>query len=652
MTAVTAVKANTHQPGCVTSFALGMRPSFVQKPKPSKLCTYQADFGNRKRSRTSGLIVRADVAHAVAPARSPSVERFDFLVIGSGIAGLSYALKVAPYGRVAIITKADAAEGCTRYAQGGICAVLDPSDSVESHVNDTLVAGAYLNDIDAVRAVCSEGPKLVLELAEFGARFTRSKTSGDLHLTKEGGHSARRIVHAADATGAEIERALLAAAESNSNIVFYEHHLAVDLLIGESGVDGQRYALGVDVMDQRAGGVMTRFLSPVTMLASGGAGQLYPMTTNPGVATGDGMAMAHRVNAAVANLEFVQFHPTALVSSRCPFPLASTPGACPAFLISEAVRGEGGHLYTADGGRRFMPRLDPRAELAPRDVVARAIHFEMERSGNNHVLLDITHKPKHQVLSHFPTIAARCESVGIDITSQPIPVAPAQHYMCGGVQTGLAGETSIRGLFACGEVACSGLHGANRLASNSLLEGLVFAERAAVPSILHAEQALQLAGRAMTVAAGDALSFAKSGMRVVRPLPAAASAWVAARRSELQSTMWSAAGIVRRSDTMLHAFTWVQKLQAEVEDLSLAHGPSTELIELRNLATMGGLVLSSALSRKESRGGHYCLDFPEPIPAECRSTVIAAPVKKSNAQPLSIGKGSKRALSLTRSYEL
>lgn len=602
------------------------------------------------------------------------VKHYDFLVIGSGIAGLTYALKVAEYGSVAIITKAAASEGCTRYAQGGICAVLDSNDSVHSHIQDTMAAGAYLNNPAAVEVVCKEGPALVQELAgTFGAQFTKT-SRGDLHLTREGGHSARRIVHAADATGAEIERALLDTARGSRNIHFFEHHLAVDILIGNGIGMGQKYALGVDVLDQTAltaaststsSGLM-RFLAPVTMLASGGAGQLYPLTTNPGVATGDGMAMAHRVNAAMANLEFVQFHPTALVSTACPFSMVTNnsigddDGAtCPAFLISEAVRGEGGRLLSGDGrARRFMEDIDPRGELAPRDVVARAIHFEMQAAGTDHVLLDISHLSAEKILNHFPTIAARCGSVGIDIVADPIPVAPAQHYMCGGVQTGLHGETGVKGLYACGEVACTGLHGANRLASNSLLEGLVFAHRAARASVAHADHALQVAGRSMTVSASSALYQASSSSSQLRPLPAAARQWAAARRSELQTTMWKAAGIVRRADAMLPALSWMRALQSDVEDLEAVHGPSTQLIELRNLATVGGLVLSSALSRKESRGGHYCLDYPETLPAECRSTIIASPVKKKSTAvsqtvfSSSGGGGSRKGrgeLSLTRS---
>lgn len=546
-----------------------------------------------------------------------AVEHFDFIVLGSGIAGLSYALKVAQYGRVAVITKAAADEGCTAYAQGGICAVLDPHDSVEAHVHDTMVAGAWLNDRNAVDVVCREGPRYVLELAKFGAEFTRTG-GGDLHLTREGGHSARRIVHAADATGAEIERALVATARANPAIHFFEHHLATDLLTEDVG--GIRYCLGADVLDQQQMR-MTRFVAPVTMLATGGAGQVYPNTTNPSVTTGDGIAMAYRAKAPVANMEFVQFHPTSLFAPACPGYCANGVGALAgrSFLITEAVRGEGGMLFNL-GGKRFMPRYDERLELAPRDIVARSIQAEMMGRGESHVLLDISHKPRHAVLDHFPNVAAHCASLGVDITQDPIPVVPAQHYLCGGVQTGLLGETRVMGLYACGEVACSGLHGANRLASNSLLEGLVFANRAVGPSVAHAEHARRAAAGALRSAAGSA-DF--SGTAAPRPLPASAAAWVADKRRELTGLMWSAAGIVRRQADMKAALQSISQLHVEVKALCQSYGVNTELVELRNLVTVGELIMSSALQRRESRGGHYCQDYPQEVMQECRATVIS-----------------------------
>lgn len=562
---------------------------------------------------------------------SPAVQQFDFLVLGSGIAGLTYALKVAEHGRVAIVTKGEISEGATRYAQGGICAVLDTSDSVEAHVRDTMIAGAFLNDPRAVDVVCREGPQYVLELADFGARFTRTG-GGDLHLTREGGHSARRIVHAADATGAEIERALVAATASHPNITVFENHFAVDLVLGEAPVGGP-LALGADVLcpDKTT---MARFVAPVTMLATGGAGQVYPLTTNPAVATGDGMAMAHRAKAAVANLEFVQFHPTALYSPGCPgyttpaaldnLPSSLVENAGPAFLISEAVRGEGGRLFNLDGDR-FMLDYDERAELAPRDVVARAIHSEMSASGSQHVMLDISHKPKSKILSHFPNIAAHCANLGVDITQDAIPVKPAQHYMCGGVQAGLHGETTIPGLFACGEVACSGLHGANRLASNSLLEGLVFGSRSVAKSTQHAQFIAATAPGALRAAAEGA-NF--TGPRAPRALSQAASAWVAAKRNELTKVMWNSAGIVRHQAKIQAALQDVAEIYLEIRALCENYGVNSEVVELHNLVTVGELILSSALQRRESRGGHFCEDYPDPVPTAARATVINTSLKR------------------------
>ncbi|GAB4820924.1 hypothetical protein N2152v2_007970 [Parachlorella kessleri] len=553
----------------------------------------------------------------------PAVQHFDFLVLGSGIAGLSYALKVAQHGRVALVTKSSADEGCTRYAQGGICAVLDAADSVADHVRDTMIAGAFLNDRQAVEVVCREGPKLVLELARFGAEFTRGE-AGELHLTREGGHSARRIVHAADATGAEIERALLASARANPNIAFYEHHLTTDLVLGE--VQGMRYCLGADVLDQTAM-TMTRFVAPVTMLATGGAGQVYPNTTNPTVATGDGMAMAYRARATIANMEFVQFHPTSLFRPGCPIPNSGPRGR--SSLITEAVRGEGGWLYNLNG-ERFMPKYDDRMELAPRDIVARAIQAEMRNHGHSHVLLDISHKPGSEVLSHFPNVAAECAAAGVDITRDPIPVVPAQHYMCGGVQTGLLGETDILGLYACGEVSCSGLHGANRLASNSLLEGLVFGNRAVEPSVAHADHALRYAGTALYYASTHA-DFA--GSKAPRGLPSSAGAWVASKRQELRDLMWQGAGIVRRVGEMKPVLSKLSEMCVETKAMAEAYGVSTEMVELRNMVTVGELIMSSALQRKESRGGHYCLDYPEAVPQECHATVISRRKKSAGKAP-------------------
>lgn len=551
---------------------------------------------------------------------APSVRQYDFLVIGSGIAGLSYALKVAEYGRVAVVTKDFADEGCTQYAQGGVCAVLDTTDSVADHVRDTMVAGAFLNDQQAVEVVCREGPARVLELVHMGAEFTRNQ-DGTLHLTREGGHSARRIVHAADVTGREIERALLHNARSHRNIDFYEHHLAVDLVVEE--VSGMPHCLGADVLDQRSSS-MCRFIGLTTMLASGGGGQVYPNTTNPHVSTGDGMAMAYRAGARVSNMEFVQFHPTALYT---PNPQGRT------FLISEAVRGEGGILYNL-GGDRFMSQYDPtRMELAPRDIVARAIHDQLAVHGDAHVWLDISHKPRGELLSHFPNIAARCRELGIDITQEPIPVTPAQHYMCGGVQTGLLGETNIQGLYACGEVACSGLHGANRLASNSLLEGLVFADRAVQPSVAHAEHAMRSAGRTLHYVAATA-SFV--GARAARQASQPAAAWIEAKRRELRELMWRNVGIVRRMSGLFATLEEVNALQTEIRAVTENFGVNTQMVELGNLAAVAEMIVMCALQRKESRGGHFVHEFPQEEPAECQASVVS----RSMREALLVGGGA------------
>jgi L-aspartate oxidase len=556
------------------------------------------------------------------------VVEVDFLVLGSGIAGLSYALKVAQYGTVAIVTKGEAAEGCTRYAQGGISAVLDAHDSVRSHVKDTLIAGAFLNNMEAVETVCSEGPARVLELAALGAEFSTDSTTGNLHLTKEGGHSARRVVHAADATGAEIERALLSEAHRHPNISFHEHMIAVDLVQGKDANDGP-IALGADVLCLQHE-KLYRFVAFSTLLATGGAGQVYPLTTNPLVSTGDGIAMAHRADAAVENMEFVQFHPTALYSEPCLD--VSGPPSCTAFLISEAVRGEGGILLSADGTRRFMEHIDPRKELAPRDIVARAIQSEMVSSGSNHVLLDVSHLPRNKIEEHFPNIASHCQSLGIDVATSPIPVLPAQHYLCGGVKAGLNGETNIPGLYACGEVACSGLHGANRLASNSLLEGLVFGARAVQATVKHkqlvaASKHGMYAGALMRARNPD--NVAEAWGRPPRGMSEAASAWVQAKRTRLQSIMWDAAGIVRDHEKMKKALQEIADLYVESRVICESYGVNRELVELRNLVTVGELILSSALQRKESRGGHYRVDYPRSIPNEdVRATVISSSAKR------------------------
>lgn len=543
-----------------------------------------------------------------------SVKYFDFAVIGSGVAGLRYALEVAKHGSVAVITKAEPHESNTNYAQGGVSAVLCPLDSVESHMRDTIIAGAYLCDEETVRVVCTEGPDRIRELIAMGASFDHGE-DGNLHLAREGGHSHHRIVHAADMTGREIERALLEAVVNDPNIFMFEHHFAIDLLTSQDGSDTVCH--GVDTLNTETQEVV-RFIAKVILLASGGAGHIYPTTTNPLVATGDGIAMAHRAQAVISNMEFVQFHPTALADEGLPITPAKTREN--AFLITEAVRGDGGILYNLSM-ERFMPLYDERAELAPRDVVARSIDDQLKKRNEKYVLLDISHKPKEKILSHFPNIAAECLKYGLDITRQPIPVVPAAHYMCGGVRAGLQGETNVRGLYVAGEVACTGLHGANRLASNSLLEALVFARRAVQPSIDHMNNStLDLSASnwwaepvVPTSLGSNIMNDVLSGTRKVR--------------KELQSIMWKYVGIVRSTRRLKTAEQRIAELEAKWEQYLFQQGweptmVGLEACEMRNLFCCAKLVVSSALARHESRGLHYTIDFPHLVESKRLPTVI------------------------------
>ncbi len=525
--------------------------------------------------------------------------KVDFLVLGSGIAGLSFALRAAESATVAIVTKAAAHESNTQYAQGGIAAVIDPTDSFESHINDTLIAGAGLCEKDAVEVVVREGPDRLRELIKLGAEF--SKESGKLHLVREGGHSANRIVHAADATGREIERALLEAVQSNPKIQLLEHHFALELItehhLGQhvSRLRDDMHCFGAYILDESNAEVIC-FLAKATILATGGSGRVYLHTTNPGVATGDGIAMAYRAQARIENMEFVQFHPTALY-----YPEADS------FLISEAVRGDGG-LLVNQAGHRFMPDYDSRAELAPRDIVARAIDDQLKKSGDPYVYLDISHVDSVKVLSHFPTIHQQCLKFGLDITTDPIPVVPAAHYQCGGVQTDLVGRTSINGLFACGEVACTGLHGANRLASNSLLEGLVFAERASKAA---SEYILNSHWN------DDIPEWDDSG--TVAP-----NEWVLVshNRDELRRVMWNYVGIVRSGLRLDRARRRTRLLYEETEDFYRRSRVSRGLCELRNMIAVAYLIIKSAGMRRESRGLHYMLDYPDTSEQELRPTHV------------------------------
>jgi L-aspartate oxidase len=494
---------------------------------------------------------------------------------------------------VAIITKKNRADSNTNWAQGGIAAVTSREDSIEMHVADTFDAGAGLCREPVVRTIISEGPALIQELIELGTRFTEREIPNapgqrELDLTKEGGHSKRRVLHAKDATGAEIERALLDAISRTPNIEVFENHFAIDLITTQKlGYVGENRCLGVYVLNKPAGRVET-FAAPVTLLATGGCGKVYLYTTNPDIATGDGVAMAYRAGAAVANMEFIQFHPTCLFHPR-----ERT------LLITEAVRGEGGHLLGSDR-QRFMPRYDERAELAPRDIVARAIDSEMKRTGADNVWLDITHKPAPFIISHFPTIYQRLLGLGIDMTKEPIPVVPAAHYQCGGVVTNVDGETEIPGLYAVGEVACTGLHGANRLASNSLLEALVCAHRAA----------LKVLAQTPVRVTHDIPDWQSGNAHDPDELVVVSHNW-----DEIRRLMWDYVGIVRTVKRLQRAQKRLANLQEEILQYYWDFTVTSDVLELRNIATVAELIVQSALARKESRGLHYLLDYPNLDPA-------------------------------------
>ena len=521
------------------------------------------------------------------------MKHFDYLVLGSGIAGLSFALKVAPRGRVAIVTKKNKAESNTNYAQGGIAAVTSREDSFEMHVRDTLEAGAGLCKENVVRTIVEEGPARIQELIELGMKFSERNDPQNhgrhqLDLGKEGGHSKRRILHAKDVTGREIERALLDAVSRQPNIEVFENHFGIDLITSQKlGYAGENRCLGAYVLDKNSGRVFT-FAAPVTLLATGGCGKVYLYTTNPDIATGDGVAMAYRGGAAIANMEFIQFHPTCLYHPRAK-----------SFLISEAVRGEGGVLKTM-AGEPFMDHYHPLKSLAPRDVVARAIDSEMKKSGAAYVLLDITHKPAKFLIERFPNIYQNCLKYGIDITREPIPVVPAAHYQCGGVITNLDGETEIAGLYAVGEVACTGLHGANRLASNSLLEALVVAHRAAEKSI----------GNQQSAIGNFQIPLWQPGHATnADELVVVSHNW-----DEIRRLMWDYVGIVRTNKRLQRARKRIANLQEEILSYYWDFIITSDLLELRNIATVAELIIKSALARPESRGLNYNLDYPNANP--------------------------------------
>jgi L-aspartate oxidase len=513
-------------------------------------------------------------------------------VIGSGIAGLCYALEAARTADVLVLTKGSREDTATRWAQGGIASALGPGDSVESHVQDTLTTGGGLGHPDVVRACVAEGPARIAALEALGVRFSRAAEGGDLDLGREGGHSVRRIVHAGDMTGREVEGALVRAASSHPRIRFLEHQMAIDLVLERKGVRGSAVT-GAFVVDETSGRVRT-VAARTTVLATGGAGKVYLYTSNPDVATGDGLAMAYRAGALLADLEFVQFHPTCLYH-----PAAKN------FLLSEALRGEGALIRRLDGGT-FLEAYDPRGALAPRDVVARAIDAEMKRSGDDHVLLDLTHLDPAFVLGRFPGIAERCRTYGLDLARQPLPVVPAAHYFCGGVVADLDGRTSLPNLLAIGEVACTGLHGANRLASNSLLEGLVLAHRAAT------QAAARGLGPLPTTPAWDPGDSAPSDERVV----------VSQDWDEIRRFLWNYVGIVRSDRRLERAGRRIALLQEEIREYYWKYLITAELCELRNIATVAELVIRCAQFRRESRGLHYTVDHPQPSPDWARDTLV------------------------------
>ncbi len=510
----------------------------------------------------------------------------EVLVIGAGAAGLTLALRLAKSMQVCVLAKSRLEEGSTYYAQGGVAAVLDEADSVASHIADTLDAGAGLCHPQVVDYTVSHGRAAIEKLIERGVPFTRDPDDGHYHLTREGGHSHRRVIHAADATGKAIETTLLAQARQHPNIQLHERHIAVDLISRRKlGLAGDNRVLGAYVLDRDADRVKV-FQARSVILASGGASKVYLYSSNPDISTGDGIAMAWRAGCRVGNMEFNQFHPTCLYHPRAK-----------SFLITEAVRGEGGVLRLPNG-ERFMERFDPRAELAPRDIVARAIDHEMKRLGAECLYLDISHKSAEFIVQHFPTVYARCMEFGIDITREGIPVVPAAHYTCGGVVTDLHGRTDLPGLYAIGEVSHTGLHGANRMASNSLLECLVFGEAAAADI----EQQQQQAWQPHRIRPWDESRVTDSDEEVV----------VAHNWDELRRFMWDYVGIVRTNKRLERAKRRVDLLNGEIHEYYSNFRVSNDLLELRNLVQVAELIIRSAMARKESRGLHYTLDYPEP----------------------------------------
>jgi L-aspartate oxidase len=528
------------------------------------------------------------------------MKQFDFAVIGSGIAGLTFALKASAHGRVAIITKRKGVDSNTAWAQGGVACVTSDEDSFALHIRDTLEAGAGLCDIQAVETIVKEGPERVQELMELGLHFDERDVAGhrELDLGREGGHSKRRVLHVHDMTGAEIENILLAAVRRSPRIELLENHMAVDLITAAKlGFATKDHCLGAYVLDESTGTVET-IRTDRLVLATGGCGKVYLYTTNPDIATGDGVAMAWRAGAVIADMEFVQFHPTCLFHAEAK-----------SFLISEAVRGEGGILRN-NKGEDFVRLVHPLGSLAPRDVVARAIDAEMKRTGAKCVYLDITQQPREFLLERFPHIYETCLRYGIDMAKDPIPVVPAAHYQCGGIKTDINGATSLSGLYAIGEVGCTGLHGANRLASNSLLEGLVLAHRACA-ALVAKDPPAHPAG------AVSLPEWRAGEVQNVDELVVIYHNW-----DEIRRLMWDYVGIVRTDKRLQRASARLRNLQREIQEFYWNFRITVDLLELRNLATVAALIVDSALSRKESRGLHFTLDHPQPNDAEFRRDTL------------------------------
>jgi L-aspartate oxidase len=527
------------------------------------------------------------------------MRQVDFLVIGSGIAGLSFALKAAKKGKVLILTKVNADETNTKYAQGGIAGVFDPeTDSFEKHISDTLIAGDGLCDPETVEIVVKEGPERIKELIAYGTQFDK-EDSGEYNLTREGGHSEKRILHYKDITGKEIERALLESIKAEPNIEILTHYFAVDIItqhhLGDRSLKDVKcygvYALHVNT------GIVETILAKLTVMATGGAGHIYAATTNPVIATGDGIAMVYRAGGKIRDMEMMQFHPTSLYN----------PGSFPSFLITEAIRGEGGVLRNKFG-KEFMYEYDERGSLAPRDIVARSIDAEMKKTGEEYVSLDITHKPKEFLLEHFPNIFEKCLSIGIDISKDYIKVTPAAHYLCGGIMVDTYGKSSIQNLYACGECSSTGLHGANRLASNSLLEAAVFGNRIAIDAL----QTVDIIDFESKVPQWNEFGTVQSNEEVL----------VNHNTRELQRMMQDYVGIVRSDFRLERAHTRLDMLKKETEDFYQKTKLSVKLCELRNLILCAEMVIISAQSRKESRGLHYNTDYDYKLGGEPKNSIL------------------------------